>query len=753
MKKRSFLGAVTAIVAAIGMFGLCACDSDDASDGKKPVEHVHEWSESWVYDGDHHWHDCVYCDEIADKAEHDYIDGKCECGRNESGHEHSFGDWENFDDDYHIRDCDGCDETEKDEHSWLGGWENYDGKSHVRTCDYCDAIQAEEHEFDRVNFCYYCGYIKSDLYYSLSDDGTYYSVKDIGTYADPDVVIPDTVNGKPVRRILGSVFSDVVGLSSITVPVSVKFIDLSAFLNSERSLKIYYEGSVADWCEIDFGEYQTVDYDDSKPSHLYDLYIDGALVESLTIPNSVTEIKSKTFAYCGSLKSVTVSDSVTEIGEGAFWLCENLVSAVLPFIGDSAKTAGNSHQYTLGYIFGSCDGASGTGQTVTGGDIAGLEYNKYCIPDSLRSVTVTGGTVLLGAFENCDKLTDIFISDNVRGFDTLALTGCTNLNYNVYKNGSYLGNASNKYAALVKVNDVTATEFEIHKDTKMVADSVFYDCSALNYNSYDNGLYLGNGQNDYAVLVKAKDKSITSCAINEATLFICDRAFKDCGALSKISIPDSVVSIGREAFSGCNGLTEISFGRGVKKIGAQTISDPSKLERITVAENNAYYKAVGNCLIEVANKTLIFGCKNSVIPSDGSVTEIGIYAFYYCDGLTAVSIPDSVTRIGYAAFSGCSDLKRVSLGASVTQSDIVSIFDYSIYGKRCGIEYIEVSEANPVYASVDGLLYNKNKTALVFVPTAIKGEVTVLDGVTEIVREAMHDCVGVTSVVLPSSLK
>ena len=49
------------------------------------------------------------------------------------------------------------------------------------------------------------------------------------------------------------------------------------------------------------------------------------------------------------------------------------------------------------------------------------------------------------------------------------------------------------------------------------------------------------------------------------------------------------------------------------------------------------------------------------------VTSIGSSAFYYCTGLTSVTIPNSVTSMGTCAFSGCTGLTSVTIPKSVTQ--------------------------------------------------------------------------------------
>ena len=154
-----------------------------------------------------------------------------------------------------------------------------------------------------------------------------------------------------------------------------------------------------------------------------------------------------------------------------------------------------------------------------------------------------------------------------------------------------------------------------------------------------------------------------------------DYAFQFCTSLTSVTIPDSVTSIGVGAFAYCTSLSTVAIGNGVTSIGAYAFAYCSSLERLTVADGNTVYHSAGNCIIETATKTLVVGCKSSVIPTDGSVTSIGDGAFLYCDSLTSVAIPDSVTSIGWGAFSGCTSLTSVTIPDSVT-----SIGDYAFDG-------------------------------------------------------------------------
>jgi hypothetical protein len=109
-----------------------------------------------------------------------------------------------------------------------------------------------------------------------------------------------------------------------------------------------------------------------------------------------------------------------------------------------------------------------------------------------------------------------------------------------------------------------------------------------------------------------------------------------------------------------------------------------------VEEGNPVYHSDGNCLIETATKTLIQGCKTSVIPTDGSVQkinryafcahealteivipecikEIGQYAFIHCSSLANVALPDGIPEIGPYTFHGCASLTTLTIPASVTK--------------------------------------------------------------------------------------
>ena len=145
-----------------------------------------------------------------------------------------------------------------------------------------------------------------------------------------------------------------------------------------------------------------------------------------------------------------------------------------------------------------------------------------------------------------------------------------------------------------------------------------------------------------------------------------DWAFSYCYSLTSVTIPDGVTSIGSYTFSDCSSLTSVVIPSSVTSIGYKAFSYCDNLEQMVVSPSNEVYSSVNNCIIEKSSKTLVTGCKTSIIPSDGSVTSIGKYAFSYCWKSTSVEIPNSVTSIGEGAFDGCSNLTSVEIPNSVT---------------------------------------------------------------------------------------
>ena len=222
-------------------------------------------------------------------------------------------------------------------------------------------------------------------------------------------------------------------------------------------------------------------------------------------------------------------------------------------------------------------------------------------------------------------------------------------------------------------------------------------------------------------------------------------------SLRNVTITGGAILYG--AFYNCSGLTSIEIGQNVTSIGDFTFSGCTEITNLSVAEGNAVYCSKNNCLIKIANKTLIFGCSNSTIPADGSVTSIGDFAFGSATLTGSLIIPDGIIDIGKVAFP-CSKLTSITIPASVktigasafaNSSELETVFYNAVNARVFSNTTFSTGAAptiiigNSVIAIPDTLFYSLN----------IKN-ITFGNNVTNIGAQAFSNCKELTAIVIPN---
>ena len=531
-----------------------------------------------------------------------------------------------------------------------------------------------------------------------------------------------------------------------------------------------------------------------------------AFIEGIYVPESVTKVGSYAFSGCSGLIVAVLENGVTSIGSAAFSGCSSLEEITIPFVGaEAGKTSYDTYQYPFGYIFGT-SGGTAVRQYYYGSSTSSTTYDTYYIPSSLRSVTVTGGNILYGAFYNCSMLTSVTIPDSVTSIGGSAFCGCKGLTSvtipdsvksignNAFYNCSDLtsvtiGNSVTSIGYQAFYNCSSLTSITIPDSVTSIGSYAFRGCSGLTsitipdsvtsigsnafydtawYSSQSDGVvYAGK----VAYVYKGTMPSGTSIVLEEGTLGIADDAFWDCSGLKSVTIPDSVTSIGDDAFRNCRGLTSVYYTGDVAGwCGISGLGEVMSSGRTLYIDGNKMEGAIiiPDGITSIPSSAFAYRTGITSITIPDSVTSIGNYAFSYCSGLTSVTIPDSVTSIGSFAFSDCSGLTSVTIGNGVTSIEYrafyycsglteinwnaVSVSDFSsgsdvFYNAGTAGSGITVTFGDSV-KTIPARLFNVSNS---YYRPNIKS-VTIGNSVTSIGSYAFSDCTGLTSVTIGNSV-
>lgn len=604
-------------------------------------------------------------------------------------------------------------------------------------------------------------------------------VKTIGYNAFYDCrKLAELTFGKRVESIGAWAFYNCDGLKSVTIPRSVTYFGDRAFYDCSYLTAVHIT-DLAAWCGVMAGG----DY--ANPLDVADhLYLNGAEVKDLVIPDGVKTINNLAFKNCQGLRTVTIPKSVTNINHKAFYNCGNL---------NTVNIEGN------------------------GTDIASYAFAEC---DNLNTLNITGCITSLGeyAFNDCYKLNKVDITD---------LAAWCKMTVNAYSNPL-------DYAGQLWVNGTKITDLVIPNGVTTINGGVFSQFKGLKSVSIPSSVTsIGNGSFQYC-------SNLESVSIPNSVTSIGKQAFINCSALKSVNMPNSVTSIGDEAFSGCSGLTSLAMPNSITSIGTYafrnctSLTDVELSNGLTAIPNYAFtgckaltsvvipegVTSIGdyafqNCsamtsvdipstvnwmgkydfdgctaLTEVGITDLAAWCKmrfgaekaspffyaktmklngepvtDLVFPE--GISTIGAYAFAEYKGLKSVVIGNDVTSIAEGAFQDCRDLKDVTIGSSVTTlgkyafrdctgmqnlviGNSVNSIGNQAFGNCGDLRSIVVVKGNSKYDSRD------NCNALIETATnklLVGCRNTIIPGTVKTIADlAFSYCKGLTYVNIPNSV-
>jgi hypothetical protein len=329
-------------------------------------------------------------------------------------------------------------------------------------------------------------------------------------------------------------------------------------------------------------------------------------ITSIIIPEGFTSIGYNAFEGCAGLTDIKLPESLVSIVDYAFKGCTGLKSIKLPKNLDS-----------IGFsVFEDCEGLKSVKLPKNLTSIG--DYSFYDCTE-LKNIKLPESLISIGdnAFWDCTGLTNIKLPENLTSIGFSAFQGCEGL-----------------------------TSIKLPESLVSIGDDVFEGCKGLTEISVDE-----NNPAFCAVEGVLFDKAMTT--------LICFPG----GKKGKYCVPDGVVEIRHGAFADCGELTSISFPPSLLFFERYRFNC-EQLTDITVSELNTVFYSIDGVLFDKKNHALLKYPRNKdrteyAVP-DGTL-YINKQAFYECKRLTNITLPESIEIIGDCAFAGCEGLKAITL--------------------------------------------------------------------------------------------
>lgn len=356
---------------------------------------------------------------------------------------------------------------------------------------------------------------------------------------------------------------------------------------------------------------------------------------------------------------------------------------------------------------------------------------RCTMPSTVETVVLSNNIEVIGenAFNNCTNLTSITLGTGLNKIGENAFNYCINLKNVLFESLENwfdveleYGSSPFAYGATIYVQGSPISEIIIPDSVTKINNRLFYGC-----------------------------KTITKVTCGSSVESIGEYSFAYCTNLTQVIMNNGLKTIGSDAFYFCTGLTSISIPDNVVEIGNGTFNECTSLESIALSPNNTKYASVSGILYNkektkfIAIPKLISG--EIVIPA--GITKIDMYMFNGCKNITKVTLPETIQYISRCAFEGCTNLESINIPNGVesiygqafkncTSLKTLSLpatlntIDITAFEGCSNLESITVDENNQNYSSESGILYNKAKTEIIFVPKMVSGEIVIPDTVLSI---------------------
>lgn len=359
------------------------------------------------------------------------------------------------------------------------------------------------------------------------------------------------------------------------------------------------------------------------------VFFKHAMVQSISIPNTVKEVGQWAFAQCPELKQIKGSEYLQRIAGGAFQ--ENEALEVLDLSG--ATELGS-------YL---CMGDTSLREVKLCDDLTELPQGAFGGCTALKTITLPSKlqTIKISAFQNT-AIENITLPDSVTELQMYAFRYCRQLKTIQFSDSlQQIGNGAFEQCYALEEAVLPAT-------LQKLGRFAFSSCESLKTVAF------------HSATTQIGDTCFNYCdALETVTLpsnmtYIPDSLFSGCSALRTVNIPDTVESIGQWAFSG-TALETVTIGDRCTGIGHGAFYGCAALKTVTIGTG-----------LKKLNNNAFSGCvliEQIILPNTFQTMGDGV--FQNCLALKEVYLGTEITDIGSAAFGGCKALTSMFLPQSL----------------------------------------------------------------------------------------
>jgi len=332
-----------------------------------------------------------------------------------------------------------------------------------------------------------------------------------------------------------------------------------------------------------------IDIDDFTGTTFNDV---ATYITEANIPDGVTTIGIEAFKGCSSLTSIVIPDSVTTIGTAAFQGCDSLASVTIPA---SVTTVER-------FAFDNCAAlASVTVRATTPpsmDDDTAFTFTSSSLVIYVPAASVEAYKAASGWSDYASRIQAISEpAVNIQFADPAVKTICV-------ENWGSDGEITDVQAAAVtdlgeafsyNAEITSFDELRYFTGLTTIGDEAFMDCGAM-----------------------------TSVTIPNSVTTIDGSAFNSCRSLTSVTIPDAVTRIGIAAFGSCFGLTSVTIGSSVTSIGDNAFTNCTSLTSLTVKATTP--PELGFSVLEGTPSTMVIYVPAASVDAYKSADEWNTYA-------------------------------------------------------------------------------------------------------------------------------